>query len=80
MVSGNQKEMAKVRSSVERQEEIKWTETLACRLKENDAAWKEKCDQLQERLKKEHQVEVENVRRELKEKTAEFDELNKKSQ
>lgn len=49
-MSANQKEMAKVRSSVERQEEIKWTDIMAGRLKENDASWKEKCDQLQERL------------------------------
>ena len=43
-MSANQKEMAKLRGSVERQEEIKWMETLGGRLKENDAAWKEKCD------------------------------------
>lgn len=44
LVSANQKDMAKLRSNVERQEEIKWLETLAGKVKENDAAWKQKFD------------------------------------
>lgn len=69
LVSANQKEMERLKTNLERQEETRLKELLSTKMQESDQHWQEKFKEFEAQLKKEAEENIQKLAKDLLERS-----------